>query len=132
MYSFFLELNFITFYFDTFLLQLILVYTFFLLFSSANIYYAMLYIVLQVAYLGLVLSLFQLELFTGFLWVTELTVIFIFLILCFYINAEGTFFFTNKFFFFYSSLFSFFLIFNLFLSGTSEYFCLLIFNYIDV
>jgi hypothetical protein len=132
IYSFFVELNFVNFYFDTFLVQLILVYTFFLLFSAVNIYYVMLYVVLEVAYFGLILSMFQLELFTGFLWVTELTVLFIFLILCFYVNAAGSFFYNNKFFFFYASIFLFFLLFNFFVCGNSEYYCLLIFNYIDI
>lgn len=41
-------------------------------------------------YFGLVLSLLQADLFTGFLWTTEFTIILIALILFFYLNVEGS------------------------------------------
>ncbi len=41
-------------------------------------------------YFGLVLSLVQADLFTGFLWTTEFTIILIALILFFYLNVEGS------------------------------------------
>lgn len=88
--NFFFEFSLINFYFDVFFLQFILIYILYLFISASNIYYNLIYLFLQICYFGLVLSLFQMELFTGFLWVTELTILFIFLILCFYLNSEGT------------------------------------------
>jgi CDP-diglyceride synthetase len=106
------EISLTYFYLDVILLQFIIFYTFYLLYSASNIYYVLVYLFLQILYFGLILSLLQLELFTGFLWVTELTILFIFLILCFYLNAEGTFNFSNKkvtnFFFFFFFLICFF------------------------
>lgn len=72
-------------------------------------------------YFGLILSLLQAEIFTGFLWTTEFTVILIALILFFYLNVEGSIlkininisnfyyvFFLIFFLFFFFSYFSFF------------------------
>jgi hypothetical protein len=92
------EISLTYFYFDVILLQFIIFYTFYLLYSASNVYYVLVYLFLQILYFGLILSILQLELFTGFLWVTELTILFIFLILCFYLNAEGSFFYLNDFF----------------------------------
>lgn len=39
--------------------------------------------------IGLFLSFFQLEFFTGFLWLIELTIIFVYLLLLFYLNFKG-------------------------------------------
>ena len=78
-------------YCDTIFLQVALAYTVYLLLCTDNVYYGMLYLFLLIFYFGLLMSLLQLELFTGFLWVTELTVLFIFLLLCFYLNTAGTF-----------------------------------------
>jgi hypothetical protein len=44
---------------------------------------------------GIYLSFSQLELFTGFLWLLELTIIFVFLLILFYINFKGYFSVTN-------------------------------------
>ena len=65
--TFFLEFSFFSYYLDVFLLQFIILYTFYLLFSSINIYYVLAYLFLQIMYFGLILSILQLELFTGFL-----------------------------------------------------------------
>lgn len=43
-----------------------------------------------IIYFGLILSLIQAEIFTGFLWTTEFTIILIALILFFYLNVEGS------------------------------------------
>lgn len=63
----FLEFSFFSYYLDVFLLQFIILYTFYLLFSAINIYYVLAYLFLQIMYFGLILSILQLELFTGFL-----------------------------------------------------------------
>ena len=44
---------------------------------------------------GVYLSFSQLEIFTGFLWLLELTIIFVFLLILFYINFKGYFSVTN-------------------------------------
>jgi hypothetical protein len=44
---------------------------------------------------GVYLSFSQLEIFTGFLWLLELTIIFVFLLILFYINFKGYFSLTN-------------------------------------
>jgi len=44
---------------------------------------------------GVYLSFSQLEIFTGFLWLLELTIIFVFLLILFYINFKGYFSITN-------------------------------------
>ena len=130
--TFFLEFSFFSYYLDVFLLQFVILYTFYLLFSAINIYYVLAYLFLQIMYFGLILSILQLELFTGFLWVTELTILFVFLLLCFYLNAEGSFFYLNykfvKFFFFFIVLLTFFFFF--WSSTESSY--LFVFNYIDI
>ena len=79
-----------------------------------NIYYVLFYLFLEIIYFGLILSLFQLEFFTGFLWVVEFTAIFIIIILLFYLNIEGVwsnfklvFFKFNFFIFFFIFFFSF-------------------------
>nr|YP_004841744.1 Ymf62 [Ichthyophthirius multifiliis]AEL89286.1 Ymf62 [Ichthyophthirius multifiliis] len=78
------------FYFtETLLLQLLLLYTLMLLFNSNNIYYILLYFFIIIIYMGLIICYFNCELFTGFLWVTEFTVIFIALILFFFLNIDG-------------------------------------------
>jgi hypothetical protein len=74
---------------DIFLLQFVVLYLLFLILSTKNIYYILLYVFLQIFVFGVYLSLLQLELFTGFLWVIECTVVFIFLIVLFYTNFKG-------------------------------------------
>ncbi len=74
---------------DVFLLQFIILYLLFLILSSKNIYYILLYLFLEIFAFGVYLAILQLELFTGFLWVLEATVVFIFLIVLFYTNFKG-------------------------------------------
>lgn len=59
-------------------------------YNSKNIYYTLLYTFFLILYFGLILSLVQAEIFTGFLWTTEFTIILIALILFFYLNVEGS------------------------------------------
>lgn len=74
---------------DIFFLQFIILYLLFLILNSKNIYYILLYVFLEIFAFGVYLALSQLELFTGFLWVVECTVVFIFLIVLFYTNFKG-------------------------------------------
>lgn len=74
---------------DFFMIQLIFLYLLITFYNSKNIYYTLLYFFFLIFLLGITLSILQAELFTGFLWTIELTVILISLILFFYLNVEG-------------------------------------------
>lgn len=78
----------VIFFSENLLLQLFLIYTIYLIFTSLNLYYTLLYLFLEITLFGLFLNFYQLELFSGFLWVVEGTVIFIALILLFYLVVE--------------------------------------------
>ena len=103
-------LNFLNFWFpwvlifnDIWILQLFIFYVLCLMIITKNNYYILLYLFLEIIFLGLYLGLIQGELFTGFLWVLEFTVIFIVLIFLFYLNVEGNHFqiYQNYYFFFF-------------------------------
>lgn len=79
----------ISFFSDLWLLEFFLIYNLYLMFLTVNIYYTLLYLLIEVILLGVFISLYQMELFTGFLWVVEGSVIFIALLLLFYLNVEG-------------------------------------------
>jgi hypothetical protein len=51
----------------------------------------LLYLFVEIFYFGIFISIYQMDLFTGFLWVTEATVIFIATLLLFYLNTKGNF-----------------------------------------
>jgi hypothetical protein len=64
-------------------------YTFYLIITAQNHYYCLLYVFLEIVYFGVFLATYQMELFTGFLWVAEFTSVFIALLLLFYLNVIG-------------------------------------------
>lgn len=64
-----------------------------LLYSS--VYYTLLYVFVLFFLFGVSLSVFQLELFTAFLWLIECSVVFVFLLLLFYLNIKSIFVKTN-------------------------------------
>lgn len=74
---------------DIMLLQLLILITLFYIFFTKNIYYTVLYFFLNLFYSGIFLCIFQLDLFTGFLWLIECTVIFVFILLLFFLNFKG-------------------------------------------
>nr|YP_009512636.1 NADH dehydrogenase subunit 6 [Uronema marinum]AXJ93328.1 NADH dehydrogenase subunit 6 [Uronema marinum] len=126
----------LSFFSDTWLVQLLLVYVLYLIFSTLNIYYILLYLFVEIFLFGIFISIIQMELFTGFLWVVECTVIFIALLLLFYLNVEGTQLrFNLK---SYRINFSFFLFFLFLISnnylflGNYEFYLPVIFNNIDL
>lgn len=80
----------LTFFSETWLLQFLMIYVLYLIFSTLNVYFILLYIFVEIFFFGLFVSIIQMEFFTGFLWVVECTVIFIALLLLFYLNVEGT------------------------------------------
>lgn len=77
------------FFCEVLFIQLILLYIVVLYLYQNNIYYNLLYFFYIIILYGLFLCIIQCEFFTGFLWVTEFTVIFIALILLFYLNIDG-------------------------------------------
>lgn len=52
-------------------------------------YYVLLYTFANFFLIGIYLSIFQIELFTAFLWLVECSVLFVFLLLLFYVNIKG-------------------------------------------
>lgn len=60
-----------------------------MLVTTHNLYYSLIYLFLQILFFGLFLSLYQLELFTAFLWLTEVVVILVALFLLFNTNPSG-------------------------------------------
>lgn len=69
--------------------QLSIVFCVFTLIRVLNLYYTLLYLFIWITLCGVLLSFCNNELATGFLWVTEVLVIFIFLLMLFYINNLG-------------------------------------------
>ena len=74
---------------ETILLQLAIISSLLLLIFITNTYYVILFFFTFTFLLGIYLGLFQVELFTGFLYVIELTVVFIFIMIMFYLNFKG-------------------------------------------
>lgn len=56
-----------------------------------NYYYLIFYFFLETFYYGFFLSLYQLDFFVGFLWLTECLVVFVSILLLFYLNNSGNF-----------------------------------------
>ncbi len=103
----------ISFWDDIFLIQFFILWTYLYMYTYKNIYYTLLYVFINFFLIGVYLSIFQIELFTAFLWLVECSVIFVFLLLLFYLNIKGSFIYTNAtsyFFIFIILLFSFFLV----------------------
>jgi len=69
--------------------QSFLLYIMYLLLKSRNIFYTLMYFFLMLIFLGIFICYYQLELFTGFLWVAEFSVVLVFLILIIYLNTDG-------------------------------------------
>ena len=55
-----------------------------------NIYYILFYTFINFFLIGIYLAIFQIELFTAFLWLVECSVLFVFLLLLFYFNVKGS------------------------------------------
>ncbi len=81
----------LNFWNDIFIIQLFILYTYVYIYTYNNIYYILLYTFINFFLIGVYLSIFQIELFTAFLWLVECSVIFVFLLLLFYINVKGNF-----------------------------------------
>ena len=64
---------------DSTVLQLSMLYVLYMIIISHNSYYILFYTFIELVFFGLALSLFQIEVFTAFLWLTELVVLLVFL-----------------------------------------------------
>ena len=74
---------------ESFIVQLVCLYLLYLFIINNNTYYLLLFLVILTFFFGVFLAVYQLELFTAFLWLVELSVFFVFLLLLFYINVKG-------------------------------------------
>lgn len=72
-----------------FIIQFFIICTLVYIYTYTNIYYVLLYTFVNFFLVGICLSVFQVELFTAFLWLVECSVLFVFLLLLFYINVKG-------------------------------------------
>src|SRR5690349_18028321 len=71
------------------MIQLLICYVLFLLFQSTHLYYSLLYLFIEILFIGFLLLHYQLDLFVGFLWIAEGTIILIFILLLMYLNSIG-------------------------------------------
>ena len=85
-YSYFNSIISIEVFFLQFFFLLILLYCY----ASNNIYYTLMYVFFLFFLFGIFLSFWQVDLFTGFLWLIELTIIFVFMLVLFYLNFKGS------------------------------------------
>lgn len=69
---------------ETVIMQLLILISFSLLFFVSNPFYALMYFFINTLMLGIVIAFLNIEFFTGFLYVLEITVVFIMLILFFF------------------------------------------------
>lgn len=69
--------------------QVCLIYILYLIFKSKNIFYSLLYVFLLLIFFGIFIAYYQMEFYTGFLWVAEFSVVLVFLILLIYLNTDG-------------------------------------------
>jgi hypothetical protein len=74
---------------DLFIIQFFIICTYIYIYTYKNIYYILLYTFINFFLIGIYLSIFQIELFTAFLWLVECSVLFVFLLLLFYVNVKG-------------------------------------------
>lgn len=103
------------------------------IYTSNSVYYTAFYFMVLVVLFGLFLSIYQLDLFTAFLWLAEFVVIFISILFIFYLNVYSNNSKKNKSFFFFKYL-GFFLIFLIFSQYYSVYsdFEYLNFNFLSI
>ena len=79
----------VNFFNDVWFFQILIFYNILLLGLTRNTYYILIYLFLTIILIGIYLGLVQGELFTGFLWVIEFTLVFIILLFLFHLNVEG-------------------------------------------
>lgn len=70
-------------------MQFFIIYTIYLIYSTNNLYFVLFYLFIEFFYFGLFLALYNLELFTAFLWLTECVIVFVSILFLFYFNVFG-------------------------------------------
>lgn len=61
----------------------------YLIYSTNNLYFVLFYLFICFFYLGIFLAIYNLELFTAFLWLTECVIVFVSILFLFYLNVYG-------------------------------------------
>ena len=107
---------------ESFLIQFLIIYSMYLIYSTNSLYFILFYLFIIFFYFGIFLSIYNLELFTAFLWLTECVIVFVSILFLFYLNVYGN---VNKnnnviYSFKYYGLFLFFIIFSLSLNFNYE------------
>lgn len=74
---------------ETMLLQFCILYLLFIIYNSKNVYYTLLYVFILFFFFGIYLAFWQIDIFTGFLWLLEITILFVYLLVLFYLNFKG-------------------------------------------
>ena len=77
------------FFNDFFLLQFLILYVMYIIYSTNNLYFTLFYLFIEFFLFGLFLALYNLELFTAFLWLTECVIVFVSVLFLFYLNVYG-------------------------------------------
>lgn len=75
---------------DVTIVQCFILYVFYLFTVSKNTYYMLSYTFVQMALFGFFLAIIQMEIFTAFLWLTELVVLLVFLFLILNTDPSGS------------------------------------------
>lgn len=72
---------------NLFFFQFTIIYLVYLIYTTISLYFSLFYVFLGFFVLGLFLAIFNFELFTAFLWLTECVIVFISILLLFYLNV---------------------------------------------
>ncbi len=115
------------FYSECALVQLGLFISFFFFNQAKTLFYAIVYMFSIFLWIGVFLCYYNVELFTGFLWVIELTVFFIIILFLFFFNFSGDLKHSKN--FFWKFIFLFLIFFNFFFDDFSLKAELLNFNF---
>ena len=79
----------LNFYSECAILQIGLIITFFFFNQAKTLFYAIIYMFLLFIWVGVFLAYYNVELFSGFLWVVEVSIFFILILFLFFFNFSG-------------------------------------------
>lgn len=98
-YAFYTWFPWLNFFSEVAILQTLFFFSLYSLFFSKNIFYSLINFLFFVILSGVFLCYFNLEFLSGFLWVAEFTILFIFILFFFFLNQTGSFYKKKNFFF---------------------------------
>lgn len=98
----------VSFFSECALIQAGLLVSIFFFNQARTLFYSLIYMFILFVWLGVFLCFFNVELFTGFLWVVELTVVFVIILFLFFFNFSGDLKSSRFFFFKFFAVFFFF------------------------